>query len=164
VRGYHRRGARCTYRPSGSIAWAAACPLVESDPGFRVARVLGVQVVSVTIRNVRTRYRANDDAAHVGEAVIALAGACAERQSKLLPDGQTDLWDTAWNSDFTNALTHLRTIGGSIDDTLDRADRIVRLHWEAIKQVAEMLDEHDSVSGEQVDAVLAQTCGGSYPG
>ena len=53
-----------------------------------------------------------------------------------VPEGQTDLWDTAWNSDFTNALTHLRAIGGSIDDTLDRADRIVRLHWEAIQQVA----------------------------
>ena len=81
-----------------------------------------------------------------------------------MPEGQTDLWDTAGNSDFTNALSHLRAIGGSIDDTLDRADWIVRLHWEAIKQIAEMLDEHDSVSGEQVDAVLAQTCGGSYPG
>jgi hypothetical protein len=104
VRGYHRRGARCTYRPSGSIAWAAACPLVESDPGFRVARVLGVQVVSVAIGNVRTRYRANDDSAHLAEAVIALAGACAERQSKLLPEGQTDLWDTAWKSDFTNGI------------------------------------------------------------
>ena len=129
-----------------------------------VARVLGVQVVSVSIGNVRTRYRANDNAAHVAEAVIALAGACAERQSNLLPAGQTDLWDTAWNSDFTNALSHLRAIGGSIDDTLDRADRIVRIHWEAIQQVAEMLEEHDSVSGEQVDAVLSKTFRGSYPG
>jgi hypothetical protein len=99
----------------------------------------------------------------VAEAVIALAGACAERQSKLLPEGQTDLWDTAWKSDFSNALTHLRAIRGSVDDTLDRADRIVRLHWEAIQQVAEMLEEHDSVSDEQVDAVLSKTCRGSYP-
>jgi hypothetical protein len=56
-----------------------------------------------------------------------------------------------------------RVIGGSIDAALQRADRIVRLHWEAIKLVADMLEEHDRVSGEQVDAVLAQTCGG-YPG
>ena len=79
------------------------------------------------------------------------------------PPAETDLWEMAWNSDFTNALTHLRAIGGSIDDTLDRPDRFVRIHWEAIKQVAEMLEEHDSVSGEDIDAVLAQTCG-SYPG
>ena len=103
---------------------------------------------------MRTRYRANDDAAHVTEAVIALAWACAERQSNLMPAGQTDLWDTAWRSDLANALTHLRAIGGSVDDTLRRADQIVRLHWAAIQQVAEMLEEHDSVSGEQIDAVL----------
>jgi hypothetical protein len=78
----------------------------------------------------------------------------AERQSNLMPADQTDLWDTAWKSDFTNALTHLRAIGGSVDDTLRRADQIVRLHWAAIQQVAEMLEEHDSVSGEQIDAVL----------
>ena len=101
--------------------------------------------------------------AHLAEAVIALAGACAERQSNLLPAGQTDLWDTAWNTDFSNALRHLRAIGGSVDDTLRRADRIVRLHWEAITQVADMLEEHDSVSGEDIDAVLTQTCRGSYP-
>ena len=35
---------------------------------------------------------------------------------------------------------------------------------EAIKQVAEMLDEHGSLSCEEIDAVLSKTCGGSYPG
>ena len=145
------------------LQWRTRCAHHEAGHAI-VARVLGVQVVSVTIDNVRTRYRANDDAAHVAEAVIALAGACAERQSKLLPEDQTDLWDTAWKSDFTNALNHLRAIGGSVDDTLDRADRIVRIYWAAVTQVAEMLDEHNSsLSGEDVDAVLARTCG-SYPG
>jgi hypothetical protein len=85
------------------LEWRTRCAHHEAAHAV-VARVLGVQVVSVAIGNVRTRYRANDDSAHLAEAVIALAGACAERQSKLLPEGQTDLWDTAWKSDFTNGI------------------------------------------------------------
>ena len=145
------------------LQWRTRCAHHEAAHAV-VARVLGVHVVSVTIDNVRTRYRANDDAAHVAEAVIALAGACAERQSNLLPADQTDLWDTAWNTDFSNALTHLRAVGGSVDDTLRRADQIVRIHWAAVTQIAEMLDEHNSsLSGEDIDAVLTKTCRGSYP-
>jgi hypothetical protein len=119
-----------------------------------VALVLGHAVIRASLddRHVRTRYPRGDRDAHLHEAAIALAGPVAEiRYGSITPAEQ--LWRSCWSKDLANALRHVAVCGSDLP--MRQATALVCLHWPAIMRVAAVLQRRGTLSGAEIDALMA---------
>jgi hypothetical protein len=92
---------------------------------------------------------------HAYEAIVALAGPCAEcRFCHYTMSERMDLWRGAWAIDLAHARRRIAAIdGGRVVAAMRPALRLVREHWGAIERVANGLLEHGELSGAQVDTL-----------
>jgi hypothetical protein len=94
--------------------------------------------------------------------LVALGGPCAQqRHSRFTADERAELWETGgWRDDFTKVLRYHRyQRDGSLADAMREARRLVRQHWDAIERVAAALSERGELTGDEVDALLAEVAG-----
>jgi hypothetical protein len=100
----------------------------------------------------------------VREAAIALAGPVAEmyyRPTRLRWEERT-LWRKHWGTDLAHARQHVAAAGGTVLPTRP-AIILVRRHWRAIEAVAAALEQRGTLTGAEIDALMALArCGSRH--
>jgi hypothetical protein len=129
------------------------------------AHALGHPLVYASlVDGVRTRCRRGDRGAHLREAMIALAGPAAEmryRPTRLRWEERT-LWRKHWGTDLAHARQHVAAAGGTVLPTRP-AIILVRRHWRAIEAVAAAIEQRGTLTGAEIDALMALArCGSRH--
>jgi len=125
-----------------------------------IAHLLGHAVIRASLDGVRTRYRHGDLYAYLCEAAIALAGPLAEQHYRPTTKAERrELSREFWHTDLDHARQHIAACG--IDRRwLTRQVRVlvralVREHWPTIERVAAALEQHGTLSGGEIDQLIA---------
>ena len=118
------------------------------------ASVLGQPIKQATMDGVITLVRVGCDRARRNEAIIAMAGPAAEARAKSYSAEQSEeLWNTVWAVDKEYAKRQLA--GAGTEHAMRQARWIVEDNWDAVTKVAEDLEKHGTLSGEDVAGLLS---------
>ena len=118
------------------------------------ASVLGQPIKQATMDGVTTLVKVGCDRARRNEAIIAMAGPAAEARAKSYSAEQSEeLWKTVWAVDKENCKRQLG--GAGTEHAMRQARWIVEDNWDAVTKVAEALEKHGTLSGEDVAALLS---------
>ena len=118
------------------------------------ASVLGQPIKQATMDGVTTLVKVGCDQARRNEAIIAMAGPAAEARAKSYSAEQSEeLWNTVWAVDKENCKRQLG--GAGTEHAMRQARWIVEDNWDAVEKVAEALEKHGTLSGEDVAGLLS---------
>ena len=118
------------------------------------ASVLGTPIKRATMDGVTTVWWTGSDQARRNEAIIAMAGAAAETRAMSYSAEQCDeLWKTVWAVDKENCKRQLG--GAGTEHAMRQARWIIEDNWDAVTKVAEALEKHGTLSGEDVAGLLS---------
>ena len=118
------------------------------------ASVLGQPIKQATMDGVTTLVKVGCGQARRNEAIIAMAGPAAEARAKSYSAEQSEeLWNTVWAVDKENAKRRLA--GAGTEHAMRQARWIVEDNWDAVTKVAEALEKHGTLSGEDVAGLLS---------
>ena len=118
------------------------------------ASVLGQPIKQATMDGVTTLVKVGCDQARRNEAIIAMAGPAAEARAKSYSAEQSEeLWNTVWAVDKENCKRQLG--GAGTEHAMRQARWIVEDNWDAVTKVAEALEKHGTLSGEDVAGLLS---------
>ena len=119
-----------------------------------IARVLGQDVTSVSMRRVMSQHRSTRDGRQ-RFVIVAFAGPVAEhRYCKLGDFEEARRWEDGWREDLQNILKYKYDEIGMLTPLRDRAEALVAELWPVIERVAEALLQHGALSGDEIDALL----------
>ena len=118
------------------------------------ASVLGQPIKQATMDGVTTLVKVGCDQARRHEAIIAMAGPAAETKAMGYTKEQAaELLTTVWAADVANAERRLNGQGTAL--AMRQAKWLMHDNWEAVTKVAEALEKHGTLSGEDVAALLS---------
>ena len=118
------------------------------------ASVLGQPIKQATMDGVTTLVKVGCDQARRNEAIIAMAGPAAEARAKSYSAEQSEeLWNTVWAVDKENCKRQLG--GAGTEHAMRQARWIMEDNWDAVTKVAEALEKHGTLSGEDVAGLLS---------
>ena len=118
------------------------------------ASVLGQPIKQATMDGVTTLVKVGCGQARRNEAIIAMAGPAAEARAKSYSAEQSEeLWNTVWAVDKENCKRQLG--GAGTEHAMRQARWIVEDNWDAVTKVAEALEKHGTLSGEDVAGLLS---------
>ena len=118
------------------------------------ASVLGQPIKQATMDGVTTLVKVGCDQARRNEAIIAMAGPAAEaRAQSYSQEKSEELWSTVWAVDKENCKRQLG--GAGTEHAMRQARWIVEDNWDAVTKVAEALEKHGTLSGEDVAGLLS---------
>ena len=118
------------------------------------ASVLGTPIKRASMDGVTTWVRVGSDQARRNGAIIAMAGIVAETKAmKYGAEQCAELLKTVWAADHENAKRYL----GSPDTLLAmrQARWLMHDNWDGVVKVAEALEKHGKLTGEEVAALLS---------
>ena len=118
------------------------------------ASVLGQPIKQATMDGVTTLVKVGCGQARRNEAIIAMAGPAAEARAKSYSAEQSEeLWNTVWAVDKEYCKRQLG--GAGTEHAMRQARWIVEDNWDAVTKVAEALEKHGTLSGEDVAVLLS---------